>query len=208
MKKQRPNPAKELYKELRLLSCAALWNDEVARFDRANPRERMERVAVVRAVGVVFSESGTESEKEKAKLWLRGLLEDPREKIRRYAMAAMPKLGAGLDEEAELLGLLRTTGVDREKKFLSQTLEKIGGTATLKEIEEGSFDLQTRQKVQASVARSESPSAVRMDGVLSKFTGLRIHLRGREGLEDIVQDEVNDSASARGKFRVLEVRPG
>jgi len=208
MKKEKGNPAKELYKQMRVLNCKQIWDDEVMRFDQATSQERMGRVAVVRAVGVVFSETGTEEQKEKARTWLRQLLHDPCEKIRRYAMAALPKIGAGPGEEAELLGLLRTTGVDREKKFLGQTLEKIAGIATLKEIEEGGFDLQTRQKVESNVARSQSPSAICMNSVLSDFRGLRIHLHGRRGLEEIVRDEVNDSPAAHGKFRVAEVRSG
>ena len=112
MKKEKANPAKELYKQMRVLTCKQLWDDEVMRFDRATPQERMERVAVVRAVGVVFSETGTEEQKEKARTWLRRLLHDPCEKIRRYAMAAMPKIGAGPGEEAELLG----TAADHRRK--------------------------------------------------------------------------------------------
>jgi SAM-dependent methyltransferase len=208
VKKEKANPAKELYRQIRVLTCDQLWDDEVTRFDRATPRERMERVAVVRAVGVVFSETGTEEHKEKARKWLRGLLRDPCEKIRRYAMAAMPKIGAGPGEEAELLGLLRATDGDREKKYLGQTLEKIAGTATLLEMEGGGFDLQTRQKVEANVARDQGPSDICMDGVLSDCTGLRIHLRGRGGLEGIVRDEVNESPATRGKFRVIGVRGG
>jgi len=208
MKKDKANPAKELYKQLRLLTCEQLWDDEVMRFDQAAPQERTERVAVVRAVGVVFSETGTAEQKEKARTWLRRLLHDPCEKIRRYAMAALPKIGAGPGEEAELLGLLRTTGVDREKKYLGQTLEKIAGVATLQEMNAGGLDLQTMQKVNANVARSQRPSAICMESVLSDFTGLRIHLHGRTGLEKIVRDEVNESPAARGKFRVAEVRGG
>ncbi len=208
MKKEKANPAKELYKRLRELTCDQLWDEEVVRFDRALPRERTERVALVRAVGVVFSETGTEAHKEKARAWLRGLLSDPCEKIRRYAMAALPKIGAGPVEEAELLALMRTTGVDREKKFLGQSLGKIAGAATLHAMEGGGFDLQTRQKVKANVARAESPSAISMEGVFADFSGLRILLRGRTGLEEIVRDEVNDSPAARGKFRVADVRAG
>jgi hypothetical protein len=48
------NPAKEHYQRLRVLSCERLWTEEVPAFDRANARERLETVAVVRAVGVVF----------------------------------------------------------------------------------------------------------------------------------------------------------
>ncbi len=75
-------------------------------------------------------------------------------------------------------------------------------------MEGGGFDLQTRRKVKANIARSRSPSAICMNSVLSDFTGLRIHLHGRGGLEGIVRDEVNESPTARGKFRVAEVRRG
>ena len=203
-------PGKELYKQLRALTCDQLWNVEVPRFDRASPQERIERVAVIRAVSVVFSESGTVQQKAAARPWLRRLLQDPSEKVRRYAMAAMPKLGVGAGEEAELLSLLRTTTVDREKKALGQTLEKIGGTATLAvmgEVTDG-FLLQTEQKVKARVARSQTPSQARLDHVLHSYTGLRIHLRGRRGLEQIVLAEVEEYIRAHGKFRINGVRTG
>ena len=122
---------KELYHELRVLSCERLWNDEVARFDRSTPEERIKRVAVIRAVGTVFSESGTAKQKAEVRSWLVRLLQDPSEKVRRYAMTALPKIGAGPVEEEALLSLLRTTTIEREKKFLGQALDKIGGTATL-----------------------------------------------------------------------------
>ena len=205
-----PNTAKELYRQLRVLPWERLWNEEAARFDRAAPRERIERAAVIRAVGVVFGEAGAAEQKEAVRRWLRGLLHDPGEKIRRYAMAALPKIGAGPEEEAELLALLRSTTCGREKKFLTRTLEKIGGTATLKMMEKGEEDLLrlTEQKVKAGIARRESPSAIRMDGVLTDFAHLRIHLRGRRGLERIVRDEVEESTRTEGKFRVAEVGSG
>lgn len=209
MKNADKNTDKELYQQLRVLSCDQLWNHEVASFDRATPKERMERVAVVRAVGVVFSESGTLKQKGDVKPWLLRLLHDPCEKIRRYAIAAIPKIGAGPREEAALLSLLRTTTCDREKKFLGQALDKIGGTATLEVMEEvRSVSPQTEQKVKASVARTQSPSAVRMDRVLADFSGLRIHLRGRSGLERMVCNEVEQLAKTQRKFRVKEVTSG
>ena len=208
MKSGEGNPDKELYRQLRTLSCERLWEDEVPRFDRASPEERKERVSLVRAVGVVFSESGNAAQKDAVRPWLRALLQDPCEKIRRYAMAAMPKIGAGTGEESELLSLLRKTTVEREKKFLGQTLEKIGGAATLEKIAGAGLHLQTEQKVKASVARIESPSTVRLGRSLSDFVGLRIHLRGRAGLESIVRDEVEEAIRTHGKFRVAEVRSG
>jgi 23S rRNA G2445 N2-methylase RlmL len=210
MKTGEKSADKELYQRLRALPCDLLWNREVASFDRATPEERLARVAVVRAVGVVFSESGSAGQKEEAKAWLLGLLRDPCEKIRRYAMAALPKIGVGPREEAELLSLLRTTDLEREKKFLAQALDKIGGAATLETLAEGAVRLspQTELKVKASVARAESPSTIRMEGVLSDFRRLRIHLRGRRGLEQIVREEVEQTAATRKMFRVGYVGSG
>ncbi|MDD5201204.1 MAG: hypothetical protein PHC88_15545 [Terrimicrobiaceae bacterium] len=210
MSREGGNPAKEHYSRLRGWSCERLWTEEVAWFDQAAPDERIAGVAVVRAVGVVFSESATEGEKAAARRWLVRLLNDPAEKIRRYAMAALPKIGAGPEEEAALLALLRATTIDREKKFLGQTLDKIGGAATLKVIEEtpDRFLPRTEQKVKASVARGQSPGAVRMDRTLHDFAGLRIHLRGRAGLESIVREEAEASLQTRDKFHVAETRRG
>src|SRR5512136_1070568 len=200
---------KDLYRALRVLSCEKLWNDEVARFERSTPKERIERAAVIRAVGTVFSESGTAKQKAEVRSWLVRLLQDPSEKVRRYAMTALPKLGAGTSEEEALLSLLQTTTVDREKKFLGQALDKIGGTATLNVVARvrGLFP-QTEQKVKAHVARSERPSVIRMDHLLSDFTRLRIHLRCRKGLEEIVRDEVKESIAKHRKFRIVEMQSG
>jgi 23S rRNA G2445 N2-methylase RlmL len=200
---------KDLYRQLRILSCEELWNDEVARFDRSAPEERIKRVAVIRAVGTVFSESGTAKQKSEVRLWLLGLLQDPNEKVRRYAMTALPKLGAGTSEEGALLSLLRTTTVEREKKFLGRTLDKIGGTATLDAAARvPGLLLQTEQKVKANVARRERPSIIRTDSLLTDFARLLIHLHCRKGLEEIVRDEVKDRGTVHGKFRIVEVRSG
>ncbi|MEI6562049.1 MAG: methyltransferase [Verrucomicrobiota bacterium] len=207
MKSGTKNPSKELYNQLRRLAWEPLWNDEVPRFNHASPQERTARVAVVRAVGVVFSESGPKEQREAVKAWLLGLLQDPAEKVRRYAMTALPKIGAGASAEAELLALLEKTGSERETKFLGRTLDKIGGAATLEALESGLLP-QTEQKVRASVARAQSPSTVRMDGVLDDFAALRIHLRGRKGLEQIVRQEVEQNVLTRAKFRVVEVTSG
>jgi 23S rRNA G2445 N2-methylase RlmL len=199
------NTGKELYKQLRTVPWERLWSEDVARFDRASPRERFDTVSVIRAVGVVFSESGPAAQRDEVRQWLRKLLQDPEEKVRRYAMAALPKIGAGAGDEAELLALLRTGTNEREAKYLGQTLDKIGGEATLEILAAtGALPAQTEQKVRASVARSQRPSSIRMDAVIPDFAGLRIHLRGRTGLEDIVRSEVE----AQGKFRVLDVQPG
>ncbi len=199
------NTAKDLYKQLRALPWPELWAEHVPRFDRATPRERFDTVAVIRAVGVVFSESGPAEQKDDVKQWLVGLLHDPEEKIRRYAMAALPKIGVGPAEEAELLALLQKTTSAREEKFLGQTFDKIGGEATLEAIEaDGSFSPKTVQRVKASVARTQSPSSIRLDRTVFDFSRVRIHLRGRRGLEAIMREEIE----AQGKFRVVEVSPG
>ncbi|MGZ3494731.1 MAG: TRM11 family SAM-dependent methyltransferase [Thermodesulfobacteriota bacterium] len=198
----------ELYRQLRVLSPEKLWNDEVTRFDQSPPEEKIKRVAVIRAVGVVFSESGTPKQKDEVRSWLVRLLRDPSEKVRRYAMTALPKLGAGTREEGALLSLMRTTTVERERKFLGQALEKIGGKATLDAAAIRGVLPQTEQKVKASVARRERPSAIRMEGLLLDFTHLRIHLHCRMGLEEILRDEVKDYVARLGKFRILKVQSG
>jgi 23S rRNA G2445 N2-methylase RlmL len=200
---------KDLYRQLRTLSCEKLWNEEVARFDQASPQERVERVAVIRAVGVVFAATATVEQRAAARVWLARLLQDPAEKIRRYAMAAMPKLGAGLREETELLSLLKTTTGEREKKYLGRALDKIGGAATL-DVVRGAPGLlpQTELKVKASLARKERPSAIRLDQLLKPPAGLRVHLRCRRGLESIVRDEVVERLGRTGQFRIADVRSG
>ena len=205
-----PSIAKELYRQLRLLPWPQLWNEEAPRFDRASPAARIQRAALIRAVAVVFSESGPPEHKEAVQRWLRALLRDPGEKIRRYAAAALPKIGAGPEEEAALLSLFRASTSDREKKFLLQSLEKIGGAATLQIIGEAGHDplQQTAQKIKAGLARRQDPSALRLDGLLADAANLRVHLRGRRGLEPMVRDEVEHSSRVRNRFRVAEVRSG
>ena len=195
MKKR--NAGKELYRELRALTWEQLWNGEVQEFNAATPEVRTERVAVVRAVGVVFSESGPPELADEVRTWLRNLLNDPVEIVRRYAMNALPKVGAGRDEESDLLALLRTTENEREKKFLAGALGKIGGDQTLAAARE--LLPLTEQKARAAVVRSENPGKIRMDRVLEDFEDVTIHLRGRRGLEGMVRDEV----AAQGLFRFI-----
>ena len=206
MKRGEPNPTKALYHQLRALPWEQLWTREAARFDQAAPQERIKRVAVIRAVGVVFAESGIVEQKSQVRRWALALLHDPCEKARRYAMAALPKIGSGPGDEAELIAALRTTTSEREKKFLGQTLEKIGGTATL-EISPA-FLPQAGQKILARLARRQNPSAIRLENILSDLAGVRIHLRGRKGLEGMVRDEVEESARRHGKFRLADTGVG
>ena len=210
MKKKEQRPTKEHYQRLRLLTCEQLWTEEVPVFDKASPQERIERVSVVRAVGVAFSESGTPAQKERARQWLFALLQDPAEKIRRYAMVALPKIGAGETEEAALLTLLRKTPSDREKKFLAQTLEKIGGTATLETRTDGKYSSldRTAQKVEANLARVRHPSTIRFENPLRHFKGLQIHLHGRSGLERLISEELQEQTKVEAKFRIIHSETG
>lgn len=198
---------KDLYRQLRALSCDQLWSVEVPKFEKATRRERMTQVALIRAVGVVFAASGSKEQQTEVRAWLTRLLRDPEEKIRRYAMAALPKIGVGVSEEKELISLLQTTAGDRETKSLGRTLEKIGGAATLEAVTAAPGLLpQTEQKVKASLARQESPSEVRLNAVLPLLPGVRVHLRCRKGLESIVREEVKEKLVNRGKFRLLDFR--
>lgn len=197
---------KELYRQLRTLPREKLWQEEVRRFNEAEPRARMERVAVIRAVGVVFA-GASAAEKAQVKTWLLQLLEDPNEKIRRYAMAVLPKFGGGVREESALLALWEQGPVAREQKYLGRALDKLGGTATLHAVAKVPGALpQTEQKVKARVARIEQPSCIRLDQVCEAYTGLRIHLRCRKGLEQFVREELNENTELKKRFRILEVR--
>lgn len=195
------NPAKALYHRLRQRSATELWTEDVPAFDRAAAPDRVAGVAVVRAVGVVFSETGSAAQKAAARAWLRTLLEDPEEKIRRYAMAALPKLGGAAEEESALLGLLEKSSSGREKSFLSRSLEKLGGRATLAAAERGMLDDRTARKVRVNVVRQESPGALNLGCRLTRFRGLRLILRCRAGLEEILEDEVRSGITAGAPFR-------
>ncbi len=195
-------PLKADYQRLRQLSCEALWSREVPPFDQAPAPERLKSVSVVRAVGVVFSEEGNAGQKAQARCWLRGLLHDPQEKIRRYAIAALPKLGAAEREENELLGLLDQSESDREKDHLSQALQKIGGAATLRHPD---ISGRTLQKARANLARARQPGRVRQNGKVCALRGLQIHLHCRTGLERILHDE---SQTLRRRFLHCRTEPG
>jgi len=187
----------ELYKRLRELPKEELWEIEVPRFNAAAPRERMEGVAVIRAVGMIFSRFGTEEEKGAVREWLIALLRDPQEKIRRYALAALPKIGVNTEAEAEMLALLKN-GEEREMRHLGRALEKVGGEATLAVIESGvSLPSLTVQKVKAGISRSENEGSVRLEVKLPVTPDLRVLLRCRRGLEDFVREEAREVLSEK-----------
>ena len=198
----------DLYKQLRDLPKERLWSEEVVRFDAASPRARMERVAVIRAVGMIFGRFGTEEEKRKVREWLITLLDDPQEKIRRYAAAALPKIGAGEEGESRMLALLRTTGGEREQRHIGRALEKVGGAATIALAGEGILPSLTEQKVKAGLARREQPAAIDLEASLPVEGTLLIHLRCRRGLENFVKSEAAEKLRPHEGFRIGAVRPG
>ena len=186
---------------------AQLWGEEVPLFDRAAPRDRMQRVSVIRAVGVAFAGTGSAQQRAEVRAWLLRLLQDPQEKIRRYATAALPKIGAGTGAEREMVSLLKNTTLDREKKSLGRALGKIGGAATLAAALP-SLPAPVEQKVKARVLREAQSSTIRLNQGVEKFGSLRIHLRCRRGLEFIVRDEVQEFIAQQPRFRLLETRSG
>jgi 23S rRNA G2445 N2-methylase RlmL len=198
----------ELYKRLCDLPKGQLWKSEVPRFDAASPRERMQGVALIRALGTIFSRFGTDEEKAAVRGWLTTLLKDPQEKIRRYAMAALPKIGGDESVEAQMLRLFKENGGEREKRHLGRALEKIGGSATLSFIAQGeSLPELTQQKVQAAIARRENPGTVELEALLPGKPGMQINLRCRRGLEKIVREEAEEQLDPN-IFRLGQVRPG
>lgn len=198
----------DLYKRLRDLPKEQLWEREVVRFNAADTRERMSTVAVIRAVGSTFGRFGTEDEKRAVREWLLTLLDDPQEKIRRYAAAAVPKIGAGDQGEEKLLDVLKNSPGEREQRHLGRALEKVGGVATLAVAGEGLLPPQSRQKVQAGVARREQPAAISLVAPLPVPESLRIHLRCRRGLEGFVKAEGAEKLRPHEGFRVVAVRSG
>ena len=206
------NQGKEVYKELRTQSWKTLWTAEVPEFDAGSPEYRLSRVGLVRAIGVVALRKATKEQRAQTKQWLMGLLQDPQEKVRRYAMAALPKLGGNEESERALLELLDAERDEREVKHLSRTLDKVGGAATLEKLQEledaEGIRSQTEQKVKAKLARSEQPSAVRLNAKMNQVRGLRIHLRTRRGLESFVRDELQAHPKLKDRFKLLKVSAG
>lgn len=202
-------PPEDSYARFRICSCRQLWEEHRPRFDRLTGRARLDDVGLVRAVGVVFAEHGTEQEKASARAWMRTLLQDPEEKIRRYAINALPKLTSGPEEEQALLALLGRSASEREKKSLTEALDKIGGRATLELLDKNpGLSPITKQRIQANVARGEGSGGVLMDRSLSDIRGLRIHLRGRRGLEIFVREEVEKNPRTQNRFQVIEAGKG
>ncbi len=204
------NPAKAHYQKLRLLSPEQLWNAEVPRFNKMAEAERIENVAIIRAVGVVFSESGNKEERAAAIEWALSLLSDPAEKVRRYAIAVLPKLRADQKAEMALLELLKRTSLPREREALLDALRLIGGKATLAFLPSAGVEsVQTlEQRVLARVERSETPGSLKPHSILALTEPLDVYLHCRSGLENIVADEAKLRFGKGSILRAMKVRAG
>lgn len=211
MNKHTVNLAKEVYKQLRNEPWESLWEREVPLFDTGTAEERLERVGLVRAIGVVALEQATLEQRQLTRQWLNSLLQDPQEKIRRYAMNALPKLGGSEESEKAVLELLDDSANEREIKTLSRTLDKIGGEATLEKLEalhDSKDELhQTEQKIKAQLARKEQPASIRLHIKIKESKKLRIHLRTRRGMEGFVREELMAHPKLSKRFKVLRTSP-
>lgn len=190
----------ELYRRLRTKDCTLLWAEDVAGLAKLVEPERSRRAAVVRAVGVAFAERGTEEQKAEARAWIRGLLDDPSEKIRRYAAAALPKLGDDAAAEQGLLSRLESADGERERKALAEALRKVGGQATLESPLARSLPL-PESALRARAARGTSPGRAKLDGVLREPAGQRVRFRCRSGLERLLAEEIAETL--RDRFTVV-----
>lgn len=211
MKKQTVNLSKEVYKQLRNEPWETLWEHEVPLFDTGTAEERLARVGLIRAMGVVALEKATLEQRQITREWLTSLLQDPEEKIRRYALNALPKIGGKEESEKAVLELLDEPANEREVKALSRTLNKIGGEATLEKLEtlhdrEEALH-QTEQKIKAQLARKEEPATIRMNVKIKEGKKLRIHLRTRRGMEGFVRDELTAHPKLSKRFKILRTYP-
>jgi len=189
----------DLYRALRGKPCDELWRDAQALASLAEP-ERSRRAAVVRAVGVAFADRADEAGKARARDWLRGLLADPSEKIRRYAAAALPKLGDDRGAEGALLARLPGASSESERRALREALGKVGGRATLDSGAAGAPDV---GRLLARAARQDNPGSVDTDALLP--AGIDLAFRCRPGLEALLAEEL---AERLPETRTDTVAPG
>lgn len=195
------------YEALRGLDCSTLWDQHVATFDSASPQQRVALVSVIRAVAVVFAARGSADQKAQARDWVRALLEDPSEKIRRYAMQALPKLGTTNSEETALLRLWEKAQNDREQDVINQTLERVGGRSTLARIAHDTDSKKTPSlhRLEANIARNSRAGTLALEAPLNDVRDVRILLRCRSGLADFIQEELAQNRSGRQRFEPTAV---
>jgi len=196
---------KDDYRELRKLSCGELWSEQVPDFESASAADRLRKVALVRAVGVVFSESGNPEQLAQARDWIRKLLNEPQEKVRRYAMNALPKLGAGSEEEEALLELLSRASSRREEDAIGRCLEKFGGERTLERLANSSQLQRTRQKAQANIAREGPPTRIDLKSEIPPSGDFELLFHCREGLSGILREELSTLPGLSSSLRVSDI---
>lgn len=196
------------YIALSQLDCDTLW-DHVTAFDQATPAERVKTVSVIRAVAVVFAQTGTPEQKEMARRWIRSLLEDPAEKIRRYAVQALPKLGADDQDEKALLNLWERPVSEREQRAVTRTLERVGGMQTLHRtgLCQSPDARPAQQRLKANVARDSGSGKLELEVPLTDFGGTRLLLECRGGLETVLREEVSEHAICRSTFDATLATP-
>lgn len=199
------NPATEMYRRLRVLDWERLWEVEVPRFNAGTESYRAVHVALVRAVGVVFLESGPARQQEAVVDWLRGLLGDPVERVRRYAMSALPKIGSREDVERELSVVAKGVSGERERRHVGRALSKVGGRVALGVAEDLAGG--AAQKIKAGAAR-ESGANVCLDRMVRGVAGLGMHLRCRRGLEDLVRAEFQENVELSRALRIVGIDSG
>ncbi len=197
---------KELYRALRRLPLAELWAVHVPAFEAAEGAQRRRLASVVRALGVLGAESGEPDQIARARAWMHQRLQDPFEKIRRYAIAAIPKLRPGPEEETALLARLADPAAQSDQQALIEALEKIGTRTSLEALARS--PARARQKILANVVRSEAPGRLLGDALCSLNPQPVVHLHTRLGLEAIAAAELRESARCRPLFRIEAVRPG
>ncbi|MEY5016589.1 MAG: hypothetical protein RIS92_2947 [Verrucomicrobiota bacterium] len=190
------------YIALSQLDCDALWN-QVATFNQAPPAERLRTVSVIRAVAVVFAQKGTPEQKKTAHQWIRSLLKDPAEKVRRYAVQALPKLGVNDSDETDLLSLWERPASVREQRAVTRTLERVGGEQTIQRTADcQSADARpAHQRLKANVARGSGSGNLALDTPLTKISGARALLECRSGLETVLHQEIKEHAGCRFSFK-------
>jgi SAM-dependent methyltransferase len=199
----------EIYHRLRGCPPRQLWTEEVPAFNAAAPAERRARAGLIRAVGVVFAARGDPAEKAAARAWLRDLLDDPEEKIRRYAARALPKLGPGAAEESALLARIARAESPRERAHLSRALGTFAAAATAQAAAALPLPSAVVQRAQAAAARHRAPGRLLLEAPGMAQAGLRIALRCRLGLQDLLREEVEERLLSRaGPFALEAVAPG
>ncbi len=197
----------DAYARYRSATRKELWETEIPRFNQLQASDRLNEIGLIRAVGVVFAARGSTEEKKTVREWMVHLLTDPEEKVRRYAINAIPKLDAGEKEEEALLSLWEHTTSDREKGYVRLALEKIGGSRTLETLRAHS-EHTLPVRVLANIARHAGSGRVTTDHIVSDLRGIRIHLRGRRGLEGFVREELESDSRLRDQFKVVDVKRG